>query len=57
MKMTPINKMSKKAKKEYFAAQRGSWNGVVPVTKIVKSKKIYDRNKMKKGTQDQQRSL
>ena len=49
MKYVPIEKRSKKAQKAYYAARRGSWNGVRPVTKTVESKKIYDRKRMKRG--------
>lgn len=48
-KIVPIKKMSKKVQKEYYSRKRGSWNGVVPTTKIVKSKKVYDRKKFKKN--------
>lgn len=44
----PLNKQSKKAQKEYHAKQRGSWNGVSPVTRIVQSGKTYDRNQIKR---------
>ena len=47
MKMIPLNKQSKKAQREYYLKQRGSWNGVKPATRVIKSKKVYDRNKMK----------
>ena len=47
LKLVPLEKQSKKAQREYYQKKRGSWNGVVPVTKAVKSKKLYDRNKMK----------
>ena len=46
-KFVPLEKMSKKAKKEHFAENRNDWNGVNPTTKVVKSKNIYDRNKFK----------
>ena len=48
MKIIPLNKQSKKAQKEYHAERRSSWNGLKPVTRVVKSKKVYDRNKLKK---------
>lgn len=41
----PIAKQSKKARKAYYAEQRGSWNGVDPVTKTVPSGKTYNRSK------------
>lgn len=43
----PPEKRSKKAQKEYHAKQRGSWNGVCPVTRTVPNGKVYDRNKAK----------
>jgi hypothetical protein len=46
-KFVPLEKMSKKAKKKHFTESRNDWNGVNPTTKVVKSKKIYDRNKFK----------
>lgn len=47
-KMTPMSKMSKKAQKEFYAKRRLDWNGLSPVTRVVKSKKIYDRKRLKK---------
>ena len=46
-KLVPIQKMSKKAQKEYHARQRGTWNGLSPVTRIVPNGKAYDRNRRK----------
>jgi len=43
-KVIPLSKRSKKAQREYHLAGRGSWNGVVPVTK-----RIPDRKKDSKG--------
>ena len=43
----PVDKMSKKQKKAYYAAKRGSWNGVNPVSRQVPSKKIYNRKQAK----------
>lgn len=31
-KLVPLHKQSKKQRKEYNAKQRGSWNGISPVT-------------------------
>ena len=45
--MVPLKKQSKRAQKEYHARQRGSWNGVNPVTRVVPNGKAYDRNKEK----------
>lgn len=47
VKMTPLKKQSKSKQREYYAAKRGSWNGVSPVTRIVPSRRAYDRNRMK----------
>jgi hypothetical protein len=41
----PRDKLSKKKRKELYAKDRGSWNGVNPVTKVKESKKLYDRKK------------
>ncbi len=46
-KMIPLNKQSKKAQRKYHVAQRGSWNGLTPVTLVVPSGKVYDRKKLK----------
>ena len=48
-KVIPLEKMSKKKRKEYHAKQRGSWYGLSPVTRIVPSGKTYDRNRMKQA--------
>ena len=47
MKVTPLKKQSKKNQRKFHAAKRGSWNGVSPVTRIVQSKRLYDRNRAK----------
>ena len=46
--MPPMAKRSKRAQREDYAAKRGSWNGLSPVTRVVQSKKTYDRNRMKR---------
>lgn len=43
----PINKMTKKQQKEYYSRQRGTWNGLNPVTRTVPNGKAYNRNKKK----------
>ena len=40
-------KQSKKNQRNFYAAKRGSWNGVSPITLVVQSKRIYDRNRAK----------
>ena len=47
MKMIPLKKQSKKKQREHYAAQRGTWGGLSPVTRVAKSKKIYDRKRLK----------
>ena len=42
-KFVPLEKRSKKEQKAYHAQQRGSWNGVNPVTRVVPNKKVSDR--------------
>lgn len=43
----PLEKQSKKAQREHHAKQRGSWNGVSPVTRAIPSGKAYSRSKSK----------
>ena len=43
----PLEKRSKTEQKAYHAQQRGSWNGVNPVTRVVPNKKGYDRKRAK----------
>ena len=40
-----IKKMTKKAQREYYNSQRGSWLGVNPVTKKGKGTADYKRRK------------
>lgn len=47
MKMIPLKKQSKKKQREHYAARRGTWDGLSPVTRVVKSKKVYDRRRLK----------
>ena len=42
-----FEKLSKKARQEINNSKRGSWNGLNPVTKVVKSKKLYNRQAFK----------
>jgi hypothetical protein len=43
--MTPINKLSKKERKAYYAKQRGSWGNVKPYTTRMTDKTKYNRKK------------
>lgn len=38
-----LEKCSKKERKAYYDRQRGSWNGVKPVTRVNKDRKKADR--------------
>ena len=51
MKFIPLKKQSKRAQKEYHDKQRGSWNGVVPITRVIPNKKAYDRKRAKQADQ------
>ncbi len=42
-----LDKRSKKAQKEFYAAQRITWNGMNPATRSVPNGKAYNRNKAK----------
>ena len=44
-KMIPLAKQSKASQREYHLARRGSWNGVSPITRIVQSRRAYDRTR------------
>ena len=47
-KYIPLNKQSKKTRKEYYAKQRGDWGELSPVTRTVPNGKAYDRNRIKR---------
>lgn len=54
----PLDKQSKKKRKAYHQMKRGSWGQVVPVTRVMKNKKAYDRKERRReerglsGTQE-----
>ena len=52
MKFIPLEKQSKKQQKKHHARHRCDWNGLKPTTRIVKSKKVYDRKKLRKPELD-----
>lgn len=52
-KLIPLKKQSKSAQKEHAASQRGSWEGVKPVTRVVESKKRYSRKRLPKPSTDE----
>ena len=43
--MVPLKKQSKKKQREFWERQRGDWQGLCPVTRIVPNKKTYQRKK------------
>ena len=47
--IVPLAKRSKRAQKEFYDKQRGSWNGLNPVTRTVPNGKGYDRNRAKRN--------
>lgn len=47
-KFVPLEKRSKKEQRAYHAKQRGSWNGVNPVTRVVPNKKVYNRKRVER---------
>lgn len=47
--MVPVEKQSKRAQRNLFAKKRGSWLGLSPVTRIVQSRKVYGRNRVKQA--------
>lgn len=49
MKYVPLEKQSKRARKEYHDKQRGSWHGVISITKTIPNKKAYDRKRVKQA--------
>ena len=44
-KVTPLQKMSKRARREIAKARRADWGSVVPVTRVERSAKHYDRKR------------
>ena len=45
----PLRKQSKRAQRAYHAARRGGWYGLSPVTQVVPSRKVYNRNRRKQA--------
>ena len=43
IKMTSVEKMSKKNRKELYNMRRNGWNGLNPVTRVVCDKRKYNR--------------
>ena len=51
-KYIPYEKLSKKKRRELDARQRGSWNGLSPVTRRPENPKAYNRQKARKRSDD-----
>ena len=51
-KFIPLDKQSKKRRKEADRAKRADWGLVNPVTRVVKDKTKYDRNRVKRQKED-----
>ena len=51
-KITPVEKMGKKQRREYYGRYRRDWGGISPVTRVAKDNKAYDRAKEKRGIDD-----
>lgn len=43
--MKSVSTMTKKERKAYYNAQRGSWYGLNPVTRKPRNSRAYDRNR------------
>lgn len=44
----PLKKQSKRVQKEFHSKRRGSWYGILPVTRTVPSRRLYDRKRIKR---------
>ena len=51
-KFVPLEKQSKKKRRAYHAARRGSWGGVNPVTRKPPNPKAYRRKKSRTWEDD-----
>lgn len=45
--MVIILSQTMKERRKFYSFKRGSWNGISPVTRVVRSRKVYDRKRMK----------
>lgn len=52
-KLIPLKKQSKSSQKEHAASQRGSWEGVKPVTRVAENRKKYSRKRLPKPSADE----
>lgn len=44
-KIVSVEKMSKRARKDFYSSKRGSWDGLNPVTRTGKSNHSYKEKK------------
>lgn len=49
-KFITVDKMSKKARKEYYSKKRNTWGEVNPTTRVMASVKTYNRKRAKSET-------
>ena len=49
-KLTPLKKQAKRAQRAFYTKQRGSWNGLCPVTKRIESGKTYCKRELLRDT-------
>lgn len=49
----PLEKSSKKAQREFFKKQRGTWGAISPVTRKSPEPKAYKRKRIHKGDADE----
>jgi len=52
-KYVPLDKQSKRKRREFFAAQRMSWGEINPVTRTTRNEKAYDRKKSEQWHDDE----
>lgn len=45
--LVPIRKQTKRHQKAYHAQKRNTWGSVNPISRIIESKKVYNRNTSK----------
>ena len=55
-KYVPLDKQSKRKKKEYHAAQRKDWGNLNPVTRKAPNLKVYNRKKSERRYEYEPRS-
>lgn len=51
-RLVSVDKMTKKQRREFYAAQRSGWGGLAPVTRVRPSGKVYDRRAEKRLLRD-----